>query len=372
MANPMFCFPVWSDGTESVDTVFSGGSWDATQNLYKLAGDDVNDAAISTNATTGNTWFEVDLGVIRDCRAFIITDHNITNDGLIFVEASDTPQFSGATVGANASIAATTISITAGSTDLDIENDIFFTIEGQDTLYQVDAGNFISAGDTDTITITPALVAGITTGQDITCHSGNYDAPVYTFDAPELAVPRIYPMFSLFWGHPSLWTGQPTNEDRITRKIPVVKTFDALLARFFRCYVIDTANPDGNIRLNRLMIARGIQPTSGMAYNSTTLGIISNTKVATTNSKRRIYNPKRNQRLLQMEIHNITYAESFANYFNMQGSLDIYKQFYMIFDPDDTELMHQRSYAATFRTLNPLQFPYFSVNHIPLEALEVI
>lgn len=371
MANSMFCFPNWADGSDSVTPVYTGGDWDAVQSLDKLSMDDVNDPAISSSTDTADTWLELDLGVIRDVRAVVISNHNISNDGIIQIWGTDTAQFTGATVGSNASLGATTINVMAGSFDLDILDDIFLTIAGQTTKYKVTAGNYISAGTSDVITISPALTAGITTGQVITCRSGNYDDPVY-FNEFQLAVGRIYPQFSLFWGHPSLWTGQPTAEDRKTLKIPIVRTFPTLLARYWLIEIEDTGNDDGFIRLDRLFTARGVQPSFNLIYGQTSLGFLSNTKVKTTNSKRRLYQPKRNQRLMPFEIQNLPVREAFSSFFDMQGSLDIHKQLFFIFDPDDIELMHRRAFLSTIRELNPLQFPYFDVNNVPLELIEVI
>lgn len=372
MSNSMFCFPNWADGSDSVTPVYTGGSWDAVQSLDKLSMDDVNDPAVSSSTDIADTQFEIDLGVIRDCRAFVISNHNISNDGMIYIEASDTPQFAGATVGANASGGATTITVMAGTFDLDILDDIFLTIAGQSTKYKVVSGNYISAGTSDVIDISPALTGAITEGQVITCRSGNYDSPVYQSPALELAVGRIYQQFSLFWGHPSLWTGQPTREDRKSIKVPIVRTFPTLLARYWRFYVEDTGNEDGYVRLDRLFTARGVQPSYNLIYGQTSLGFLSNTKVKTTNSKRRLYQPKRNQRLMPFEIQNLPTREAFSSFFDMQGNLDIHKQLFFIFDPEDIELMHRRAFLATIRELNPLQFPYFDVNNVPLELIEVI
>lgn len=291
MANAMFCLPNWVDGTATITPVLSGGSWDATQSLDKLAQDDVNDSAYSTAVTTVATQGEIDLGAPRDVRAFAISNHNISNQGLFRIRASNT--------------------------------------------------------------------------------AGDFSSPEYDsgwFDA----VPIIYPFGSLFWGHPSFWTGKPTDEDRIGAKFPIIKTFDLVLARYWKFEIDDTANSDGYIRLDRLFIARGIQPTFNMAYGQTNIGWVSNTKVSVTNSQRRIYQEKRNRRSIALEIQNLTYAEAFANYFDMQGERDIFKQLFFIFDPDDTALMHRRAFLATMNKANPLQFPYFNRNNVPLELLEVI
>lgn len=371
MANSMFCFPNWVDGTPNVAPVIGGGAWDATQALSKIAVDDVNDYAISTTDAVNDTRGDIDLGVARDCRAFVITDHNISNSGLIRVRASDTPAFAGVTKNGAGSIGNATVSLAAGAAGATITAGDILTFAGHSTVYKATATLVISPSSTGTLSISPNLTAGVAGGEAVVCRSGSFASPLYD-TGWVAAISAIYAWGSLPWGHPSWWTGQPTAEDRLSVKIPFVRTFTTILARYWRFEIDDTTNPDAYIRLNRIFIARGIVPTYNLAYGKTSIGWLSNTKVSTTNSSRRVYQQKRSQRLLPMEMENLAYQEAFSNFLDMQSTLDIYKQLFFIFDPDDTYLMHRRSFLATIRELNPLSFPYFGVNNVPLELIEVI
>jgi hypothetical protein len=371
MANAMFCFPNWVDGSDLVTTYLSGGAWDATQNLDQLAQDNVNSTAISESAAIADTLGEIDLGGVRDCRAFVITNHNISNAGLIKISASDTPAFSGCTIASNASTGASTIAIEAGASGATLTEGEYLTIGLNTTKHRITGTVSIASSATENVDIDPALPEDITAGAEVICRSGDYSSPVYLSDW-SLAVSRIYAFGSLPWGHPSFWTGQPTNEERKNGKYPIVRTFNSLLARYWKFEIDDEDNDDGNIWLSRLVVARGVQPTNNISYGETNIGWESNTKVAMANSGRYVFRARRGRRRLPMGMQNLTYSEAFANYFDMQGSLDIHKQFYFIFDPDDTVLMARRSFLATLKTLNPLQFPYFGVNNVALEAVEVI
>ena len=386
MERVMLCAPDWVQGTDTTSALIGGGSWDATQNAAKVATDDVNDQAISTDCTLASTQMYFDFQVPRDARAAIITDHNIDNFGLVRWRGSNTNAWAGATVtmvwsGGTAGqewggygyiqggiLTGAAISIFEGQ---------LIKFSGHDTIYKV-LFNDTELDPVDfpyfTQYIEPALTHDVAIGETITTICGDFSEEEAVYNSGWFdGVPMTYDYGDVFYGHPSYYSLKPTAEDRALYTIPAVKTFNPVLAQYWHLEIDNTANPAGVIRIARVVIARGNQPTINLAPGATSIGWLSNTKVSVTNSGRRLYRKKRAQRNVPCLIKDLPRQEAFATFFDLQGTLDLNKQFYFIFDPSDTSLMHRRSFLATFEALNPIQFPYaFGGNDVPLNILEVI
>lgn len=82
MANIIVGYPNRVDAEAQYATVaFSGGSWEADLPLTNLRDPQLQRVARSTDATTANTQFDVDLGVDRDVKLVAIPDHNLSTSG---------------------------------------------------------------------------------------------------------------------------------------------------------------------------------------------------------------------------------------------------------------------------------------------------
>lgn len=385
MQKVMICAPDWTQGSDSVTALIGGGSWDATQTAAKVATDDVNDEAISTDCTTDSTQMYFDLGVPRDVRALAITDSNIDNNGLVRWRGSNTNAWAGGTLTVwqegiagqeEGGYGFTPGAILTGEAISALEGQVI-KFSGHDTLYKILFND--QELDPDTLPyflayIEPALTHDVAIGETITTICGDFSEEEAVYNSGWFdGVPMTYDYGDVFYGHPSYYSLKPTAEDRALYTIPAVKTFNPVLAQYWHLEIDNTENPAGVIRIARAVIARGNQPTINLAPGATSIGWLSNTKVSVTNSGRRLYRKKRAQRNVPCLIKDLPRQEAFATFFDLQGTLDLNKQFYFIFDPSDTSLMHRRSFLATFEALNPIQFPYaFGGNDVPLNILEVI
>lgn len=372
MGNSIFAFPNWIDEDYSA-VQLHGGSWDAEQSIDKLRLDDINDFAISSDATEASTQFEADLGTPRDMRLIAMVNTNLSVNAKRRFRLSNTASFSGATIdGANSS-GVSSVTFAAGTSALDINEGDVFTIAGDATQYTVASDVSIAASGTGSVSFTPVLVGATSGAEVVTCHSGDYTAPVYDDGAMVKAYPVIYPWGTLPYYHPSWYTGLPTQSDIDEDTFPIYKIFSTtLFARFVKVEISDTTNAQGQIEIGRLFTPRGVQPTYNLAYGATSLGFITNTKIETTLSGRRVYDEKPMQRLLPLEIRNLPQNEALTKFYDMQKRLNKNRQMFFVFDPDDTALMHRRSFAATIGELDPIQFPYFNVNNIGMQLIEVI
>lgn len=371
MANSIFSTPNWIDETS---TIIFGGSWDATQNLNKLKEDDINDPAISSDDAEASTKFDFDLGNPRDIRCLALLAQDISITGKVRFQLSLTPSFSGATVSGSALSGATTLTFQAPTGNaLNIEAGDVFTVAGSSTLHTVSSPVTIAAGATGSVTFTTGLTNALSGGEAITCRTGDYGSPEYDDGALVDAYGVIYPWGTLPYFHPSWWTGKPTQSDIEAEPFPIRRVLAAsVFARYGRVTISDTSNPNNQVTIGRLWVGRGEQYTYNIAYGATSIGFITETKVDRTLSGRRVYNEKPMQRLLPLEIQNLPTSEAMTRFYDMVKRLNLNKQLLFIFDPDDVALMHRRTILATMAELDPIQYPYFDVNNVGAQLIEVI
>lgn len=88
MARSLFGFPIRSDaGT------FSGGSWEASLPLANMQTEFITERARSTDATTGSTTFDVDLGAAYPIRAIGLVGHNLSLSATVRVYGDSASDF---------------------------------------------------------------------------------------------------------------------------------------------------------------------------------------------------------------------------------------------------------------------------------------
>ncbi len=80
---PVFGWPIWSDGTQRITPVFSGGSWLPTLPLTNLQDRRLSRLARSTNAELASTKFDVDLQVRRNVGLLALAKHNLSTSAMV-------------------------------------------------------------------------------------------------------------------------------------------------------------------------------------------------------------------------------------------------------------------------------------------------
>lgn len=183
---------------------------------------------------------------------------------------------------------------------------------------------------------------------------------------------EIYPWGTLDFEDPAFWDGKITEEDAEGYPLPVVHIFAAaVVARYWRFEIDDTANSDGYVELARLFLASGYQPTINMSYGAS-LGWETDTSVEKSLSGAKFYDERAPRRVAQFVLENISQDEALSSPFEMNRQLGVSRQLLFIMDPDDTIHLHRRAFLATIRQLSPLEFPYFERNQMAFELEEVI
>ena len=182
----------------------------------------------------------------------------------------------------------------------------------------------------------------------------------------------VYPFGTLPYGHPSWWDGKLSAEDAQWAVIPFVYVHSAaVVARYWRVEIDDTANAAGYIELTRLFLSPGWQPTRNLAYGNQ-LGWETETKSGLSLGGARFYDVRPARRVIRFSVNHLDVDEALAWPFDMQQRLQVSTQVYFLFNPDDTAHLHRRAFLGTLRTLSPLEFPFHDINHAAFEIEEVI
>src|SRR5690606_6423514 len=127
--------------------------------------------------------------------------------------------------------------------------------------------------------------------------------------------------------------GRPTLEQRTAFPFPLYDVFNLVIARYWSFEFFDEGNVNGFIRLPRLFIATGYQPSErGINYGAQ-IGFETDTRTDTTLGGRRIYDRQPVARLLNFEIPAIDLDEALNSVHDIPWSLGIDKQLFFIFNP---------------------------------------
>jgi hypothetical protein len=172
----------------------------------------------------------------------------------------------------------------------------------------------------------------------------------------------FYPPGALNWGHPDLWTGALSEEDRLGFKFDFLHVLsDQVVCKSFKVSISDAANPDGHVEFTRCFLAPGWQPERNMQYGA---GVQWNDPSVIDRSPYsgvKWIDKRTKYRSLTGKLHTMTTAQGVGAWFEMQRRLGITEEFYYVFDPaDEYQAMKLRSFMATFQDLNPLDHPYFN------------
>lgn len=145
----------------------------------------------------------------------------------------------------------------------------------------------------------------------------------------------------------------------------------ALSARHVRFEIVDTANPAGYVQVGRLVVAGGYQPTFNPDYGAT-LGLQTATTRNDSEDSAALFDVRPIRRYCVGVLSDIPENEAFTKAWLMQRRLGKHGQLFLVWDPADTTLMHERSFLGVFEDVSALEFPYFAVNKMAFKVVEEI
>lgn len=365
MSNLVLGFPNHIDSTYYTTQLF-GGNW--TLALTYLQNEKLAKVARSNGVTTAASQFQVDTGVLRQCRLWAVPQHNLSRTAQARIRATSTIKWSGVTV-SGAHLAGDNTILMAAASSVTLNASDYCLIGGQQ--YSVVSTINITGGGTNTVTISPALVANASGGAAVTCIVGDYTAPEIDsgwFDVWQ----RIYPFGSLPFGHPSFWDGLPTDEDIADMTYPVFYLADASQnVRYHWLEFNDTSNTTGGVDLARLLITPGWQPSVNASYG---LEVGYEHSVTTDESLGGVEGIERRaeKRVIKFVLDNVPFDEGIVQGLDIHKKMGMDKQLFYIQDPEDAGNRARLSMLCTMKQLPPIQMSIFDHTVVPIEIKEVV
>ena len=352
--------------------ILTRGSWESSLPLANLKDPLLVNAAQSMNAAKASTQWEVDFSVPREIKTSVIPRHNLRQGARYRKRYSDTPNFiEDLTVNGGHAIGATSISLEGGSGSIAVHTNDYITFGSGTDVYKVTGDVTVPGGGTASITITPALVSGLSDGMDVVCRTGNYDAPLR--DTGWVDVWRVvYPWGTLPYGHPSFFTGTLSAEDIARTVMPIIDISPtSLFARYVLIELDDINNDDGYTRIPRHYVSSGWQPTINIAYGLRK-GRVSNTLTAGPRGGAAFYDVRPNQRRIGFNLNNIEFDEAMRNVEEIHEQLDVHEQLFFVLDPDDDVNLHRNAFLCTLEKIDEYDYPYYRRINAPFNLIEVL
>jgi hypothetical protein len=181
-------------------------------------------------------------------------------------------------------------------------------------------------------------------------------APLYDPAADDV-FPVIYPAGVLPFGHPSYVTGRLTQEEW-AGGYSVGYTHvlaPPVSARYWRVAISDTANAAGYVELARLVLAWAYQPADAIAEGAK-FGWETSSSRTETDGGAAVYTDRPRRRVFSFQIEAQDADEALVFPFDIQRKYGTSAQIFFVWDPDDVEHLHRRSFLGVLRELSPLDY----------------
>lgn len=142
----------------------------------------------------------------------------------------------------------------------------------------------------------------------------------------------------------------------------------AQTARYWRCSIVNTANPAGYVDLARVIIAGAWRPSMGMSLGAK-LALESETERIVSDGGAAFYRQKPARRSWDFTVSMLATTDSMANAFKMSRQLGSYGQFFFVFDTADTYI-HERAFLCVMRELSAIEYPFAEYQSVAFRLVE--
>lgn len=186
------------------------------------------------------------------------------------------------------------------------------------------------------------------------------------------AWPSIFIPTQLEWEYDNFWSGKVDEDDvSYLPKVHICLLDESIFCRSVDVEIFDADNLDGYIKVGRLITAPQWQPAINISYGAA-LGWEDNTEVSTSLSGTEFFNKKNKNRVAVVRLDFMDYTEATNMALGMTGRLGVSEEVFFVFDPDNSLLLHQRSFNARLRTLSPLEHNLWQIAGMAFELKEVV
>jgi hypothetical protein len=145
----------------------------------------------------------------------------------------------------------------------------------------------------------------------------------------------------------------------------------AVVARYWRFEIVDTANAAGYVQIGRLFIGPALAPTDNYSKGAE-LGYQSRSSVAQSVGGVDHFDKRPGRRLFSFALGWLTEAEAFSHVLELQRICDIHGEVLLIRDPADTTYNQQRHFLGRLQQLSTVKNPYLTNYQAGFEVLEIV
>lgn len=183
----------------------------------------------------------------------------------------------------------------------------------------------------------------------------------------------------LAWEDPDFWLGIKSTDPEV-EALPfyfdhVVPTASSALAlaRYWKVEITDPSNPNGLLRVGRILIGRAYRPRYNYDYGSNETGVTWVTDTRESLMGRRTYWARYMRRRVRFGWAYLPEEEAFGDWFRLTARTGLHKQVFIVPEEADTgTLRRKRTFLATLTEAPALQQVIFEHASLALQADEVI
>ncbi|WP_016854797.1 hypothetical protein [Halomonas smyrnensis] len=186
------------------------------------------------------------------------------------------------------------------------------------------------------------------------------------------AWPSVYATAQLEWEYDNYWAGTLDEEAReLYTPLLTVFSDDVQLARSVRVELFDQGNPDGCLRLGRVIVADAWQPEYNAAYGIAH-GFDNADTIAEAGDRTEYFERKRQRRTMALSLEHLSETEAYQRLYGLQRTEGVAGEILYAFGLAERPENFVRTFLARQRQLDPLEHPYHATHTQSLNLLEIL
>lgn len=195
---------------------------------------------------------------------------------------------------------------------------------------------------------------------------------VFDSGAGALVWPIVFPYPLLEWEDDRWWSGRYSDEQlqgfyhTLTVILPT-----ATVAQYWRLELSDPSNTDGFVQAGRVFVGPVWQPSKNPSFGLSNAWE-TNTDVQSALGGAETFQRRVPYRTTKFTFDYLSEDEALTNAYDMDRQAGIDQEVFWIHDPDDTIHAIRRQYLGRFRSLSPLEYPYFNTISKAYEIKELL